>query len=356
MLFIFQCSEWTSLPVLLASEMRWFTLNREHCLHRGRKSRSKHKQPRIMQRAGLTDDQLKGELASCVEGRERLLRKLREQRNARNQRKRLAAAQTVEAAAEEASNALVMLRDDPQPPALHPSVLASQRRRQMINHLLEAQERGEKVIVLRNAVELPPGFDAGLDELVGGVGPAERQSIQPDRTRHQVALPIDRRMPKPVMQAMTEIDAIVRFGFFGRTPSAYMALWSNEGCLLQHPHSDFKFTGPPPPLPDDINERAFSMLFCTNDGGILPIWDDDDDLEQFELVQLNRGDLCFFRYDVTHAGAPYPAGHKYRIHTHLDSASIVHQLGYIHKVRLHRGETIKKFNKLVTDAVVQLEL
>jgi hypothetical protein len=184
-----------------------------------------------------------------------------------------------------------------------------------MNELLEAQERGDRVIVLRQAVELPAQSDEQLHALVTSLG--DKQNIQ--QKRHQVALPMDLRMPRMVRNVMAELDAIVRYGFLGRTPSTYVALWSDAGCQVQRPHSDFKFPDPaqPLPLPDDIHDRGWSMLFSTHDGGILPIWQDDDHLEDFELIPLNRGDLCFSRYDVVHAGAPYPAGHKYRIHTRM---------------------------------------
>ena len=116
-----------------------------------------------------------------------------------------------------------------------------------MNELLEAQERGDRVIVLRQAVELPAQFDEQLHALVTSFG--EKQNIQPKR--HQVALPMDLRMPRMVRNVMAELDAIVRCGFLGRTPSTYVALWSDAGCRVQRPHSDFKF-------PDSARSPAFA--------------------------------------------------------------------------------------------------
>src|SRR3546814_15877576 len=73
-------------------------------------------------------------------------------------------------------------------------------------------------------------------------------------------------------QRLRELDALMGIGFFGRERNAWTALWSDPGCTLQQPHSDFKLTNAKlrscGGVPDDIEQRAFSMLFCTSDGGI----------------------------------------------------------------------------------------
>src|SRR3546814_6573784 len=158
---------------------------------------------------------------------------------------------------------------------------------------------------------------------------------------------------------LRELDALMGIGFFGRERNAWTALWSDPGCTLQQPHSDFKLTNAKlrscGGVPDDIEQRAFSMLFCTSDGGILPIWVDDDNLEQFQLLQLNRGDVCFFHSDVTHAGAPYALGHRYRIHVHLDSKQVYHLAGYVEQVKMSKLE-LQRLNDLVASATQRLSL
>src|SRR3546814_4439678 len=85
----------------------------------------------------------------CEDVRVSLLEDARKARNARNRKKRR---EESEDARKAGADALVMLHTDSLIP--HPSVRASQHRRRVMNDLLEALERGERVVVLRGAIPL----------------------------------------------------------------------------------------------------------------------------------------------------------------------------------------------------------
>lgn len=218
----------------------------------------------------------------------------------------------------------------------------------IVQQAVDGQLAGQRVIVLRRAVEFPAGVGEALDAYVRN----RRQfSIQDNDARNQAYLEFGSvaRNKQQLTEMLDWLTAVFKLVMPGRQPVGWTARWSEPGCATQHPHYDY----PPQRVPEDWQERAFSMRLCTCDGGLLPVWEDERKLEEFELIRLNRGDMVLFRSDVLHTGAPYEHGHRYTLHVYLDSKLVVHRHDYVKRLEL-TDEQLAKVDEDVKAACARL--
>lgn len=288
-------------------------------------------------------DVLAAELAECL-GHLRNVRMTNAHRVA-EQRKRVRALDDDAEAAprhsseiDEAAQELLALRD------AEPQIESEGARLgRTVQQAIDGQIEDRRVIVLRRAVLFPPEFE---EQLVRIVGNRVTYSIQDNYARCQANLDLGRIRRTQSLRKVTEVlDHLIDLLAVimpGRAPTDWTALWSNPDCATQHPHFDYHRDNP---MPENWRERAFSMILATSDGALLPVWNDKEQMEQFEVFRLDKGDLIFFRSDVLHTGAPYAGGHRYRIHAYMNSRTIAHEHGRVDRIEELTEEQLAKIDE-----------
>ena len=168
-------------------------------------------------------------------------------------------------------------------------------------------------------------------------------NIQRDGLRKQITITDGNdfsTLPTSVRNVLDQLRAFVEGAYPGRETRYWSILWSKRACRTQIPHYDYKFLSARAAEGLQVSDSAYSVMLATENGALLPIWEDENDLEHPSIVRFDRGDVVVFRHDVLHAGAPYANGHQFRIHTHLESRKLRHDIGSVVRLKLSTKELV----------------
>lgn len=118
----------------------------------------------------------------------------------------------------------------------------------------------------------------------------------------------------------------------GRTVNDMVMLTSEAGCAVQPAHTDAEIYTLRRLVRDDdgvFGGHPAGCIVAIQDGTKLKVWPASINFSEKKtyvpvIVELNAGDILFFRLDLIHAGADYEVRNR-RIHCFLDRPGLVRQ-------------------------------
>jgi ectoine hydroxylase-related dioxygenase (phytanoyl-CoA dioxygenase family) len=171
--------------------------------------------------------------------------------------------------------------------------------------------------VLRNWITIPDRELTALQKRAADAEPIFNGSGRNDRRRRQLTL----RLRDGTWLGSIRERLAAEFAATGHTPTGFVLLASDPGCVRQAAHQDY--------VPDDtlrsVTDDAMPLLFllALEDNTMLDVWPGSHRPSgatriRRETLCLDPGDAVLFRGDLVHAGSAYETVPNCRVHVYLD--------------------------------------